>query len=105
MDLVDELLDALADRIAERLGQLAKQRDEPDRWLKTREAAEHLGIHPDSLRKLAVARMIPSEQDAPGCARHFRVSELDRWRASGGARRPGTASEASTRLPRIGKGA
>jgi hypothetical protein len=96
-------LDAVADRIAERVAiQLAKPHD-LNRWLTTREAAQHLGMHPDSLRKLAAARAIPSEQDAPGCARYFLLSELDRWRESGGPRRPGADSVAPTRLPRIGK--
>jgi hypothetical protein len=65
-------LDAVADRIAQRIAiQLTKPQDDLDRWLTTREAAKHLGMHPDSLRKLATARAIPSEQEAPGCAWHF----------------------------------
>jgi excisionase family DNA binding protein len=100
------LLDELADRIAERVAiQLAKPHNDLDRWLTTREAAQHLGMHLDNLRKLAAARVIPSEQDRPGCALHFRLSELDRWRESGGPRRPSVAPGAYTRLPRIGKAA
>jgi hypothetical protein len=103
---VGALLDALADRFAERVAiQLAKPHDDLDRWLMTREAAQHLGMHPDNLRKLAAAGVIPSEQDAPGCARHFLLSKLDHWRESGGPRRPGAAQGASTRLPRSGKDA
>jgi excisionase family DNA binding protein len=100
-----DLLDALADRVAHRVMlQLVQPREgEEDRWLTTREAAQHLGMHPDTLRKLASAGTIPSEQDAPGCARHFRLSELDRWRESGGSRRPSDGPVASTRLPRIEK--
>jgi excisionase family DNA binding protein len=102
-----DLLDAVADRLAERIApQLAAPGDRlTDRWLTTREAAQHLGMHPDNLRKLAAAREIPSEQDAPGCVHHFRLSDLDRWRESGGPRRQGIARGASTRLPRIGKAA
>lgn len=95
--LIDYLLDALADRVAERLGWTDKP--STDRWLSTKEAAEHLAIHPDTLRKYAAARSIPFEQDGPGCALHFRLSDLDAWRASGGER-SAAASRASTRLPR-----
>jgi hypothetical protein len=98
------LLDDLADRIAERV---SLRRAEPphDQWLTTREAAQHLGIHPDNLRKLATARAIPSEQEAPGCARYFRLSVLDSWRASGSPRRSAVRSMASTQLPRDQKAA
>jgi len=104
---LDDLLVALADLIVERIvPRLGAQEDGlPDRWLTTREAAQHLGMHPDTLRRLAAGRVIVSEQDRPGCALHFRRSELDRWRESGGPRRPAAASPASTRLPRIGKAA
>ena|ERR1700689_4198185 len=98
--LVDGLLDALADRIVERInGRVATSLDDSDRWLTTREAAQHLRMHPDNLRKLVAARAIPSEQEAPGCAHHFRLSELDRWRESGGLRRPRAGAVASMRLP------
>jgi hypothetical protein len=96
--VLDGLLDDLADRIAERVSRRQAQPD-GDRWLTTREAANHLGLHPDNLRKLAAARVIPCEQEAPGCALHFRLSELDRWRESGGRRRPSVRPVASRRLP------
>jgi excisionase family DNA binding protein len=95
--VLDRLADQIADRVASRL---AKPHRDLDRWLTTSDAAQHLGIHPDTLRKLAAAGVIPSVQDAPGCARHFRLSELDRWRESGGSRRPTVGAVASTRLPR-----
>jgi excisionase family DNA binding protein len=98
------LLDALADRVAERVAtQLAEPRNDLDRWLTTSEAAERLGMHRDTLLKLATGGVIPSEQDGPGCKRYYRPSALDHWRESRGQRSLGTARRASTRLPRIGK--
>ena len=82
---LDDLVDALADRVAERVtSRLEQPRHDPDRRT-TREAAQHLGLHPGTLRRLAAARAIPNEQDGPRCALHFRRSELDRWREAGGA--------------------
>ena len=104
---LDDLLDTLAERLAEHLGpRLTQPRNGiEDPWLTTRDAAQYLGMHPDNLRKLATARIIPSEQDGPGCVHHFRLSDLDGWRESGGPRHPGGHRDASTRLPRIGKAA
>ena len=91
-DQPDELLDAFADHLADRIADrvVTRMREgEPNRaddeWLDTLHAAEHLGVHRDTLRKLAAAGLIPSEQDAPGCKRYFRRSGLDEWRARGGA--------------------
>jgi len=56
-----------------------------DRWLDLRAAAAYLGMHRDTLRKLAAAGAISSEQDGPGCKRYFRKSVLDAWRESGGS--------------------
>ena len=101
-DLLDAFADRVADRVAQRLAASGNSDGPTDRWFTTREAAEHLGIHPDTLRKLAAARAIPFEQHAPGCALYFRSYDLSRWRESGGPRRP-VAQEASTRLPPTGK--
>lgn len=111
---LDELLDALADRVADALeGRVAdrvlsglaqpSERIE-DRWLTTRDAAQHLGMHTDTLRKLAAARKIPHEQEGRGCALYFQRSALDRWREAAG-HSSDAGSGASTRLPRIGKAA
>jgi excisionase family DNA binding protein len=82
---LDRLLDDLADRVADRLAPLlALAGSTADAWLDTRAAAEHLGVHRDTLRKLAAAGAIASEQDGPTCRRYFKTSELDRWRESGG---------------------
>jgi len=85
---IEDLLDILAERVAERVVVLLGEPEvDPDRWLTTREAASHLGMHPDTLRRLSSARLIPCEQDGPGCALHFRLSALDGWREAGGPRR------------------
>jgi excisionase family DNA binding protein len=75
---LDQLADALASRLLPRLD--GRLNGGSDRWLDTRAAAEYLGMHRDTLRKLAAERRIPSEQEGPGCRRFFRVSDLDRWR-------------------------
>ena len=62
-------------------GGAARRRPE---WLDSREAAEYLGLHRDTLRKLAAERAIPAEQEGPGCKLFFRRSALDEWRISGG---------------------
>lgn len=89
---IDALLDRLVDRVAEailaRLGGGQAQRDE---WLDSRQAAEYLGLHRDTLRRLAAARAIPSEQDGRGCRLFFRRTVLDEWRRSGGRSRHLTA--------------
>jgi hypothetical protein len=56
---------------------------EPDGWLATRRAAEHLGITPNALHKLTASRLIAFEQDGPGCRCWFKRSDLDRWRQRG----------------------
>jgi len=93
--LIGQLVDRLADRIAfallERLG--ADER-EGDDWPDSRHAAEYLGVHRDTLRKLAAEQAIPSEQDGPGCKLYFRRLDLDAWRRCGGRPRHLAASAA-----------
>ncbi|MBV9005611.1 MAG: helix-turn-helix domain-containing protein [Solirubrobacterales bacterium] len=55
-----------------------------DEWFDSRHAADYLGVHRDTLRKLAAERAIPAEQEGPGCKLYFRRSELDAWRRAGG---------------------
>lgn len=93
------LLDELADRLADRIACKEGSSQEPDRWLSTEEAAKHLGMHPDTLRRLAGERRIPFQQDGPNCKMHFRLSTVDEWRAAGGSTARSTAGEASKRLP------
>ena len=84
--VLDALFDKLAARLAtavlEHLGHLSN--DDPGEWLDSRNAAEYLGVHRDTLRKLAAERAIAVHQDGRGCKLFFRRSDLDEWRKSGG---------------------
>lgn len=83
--VVDQLIDQLVDRLAAALAErLARHGSKHDEWFDSRHAAEYLGVHRDTLRKLAAERAIPSEQDGPGCKLYFRRSALDAWRRGGG---------------------
>lgn len=83
--ILDALIAQIADQVGARLSQQASaSADSADEWLDSRHAAEYLGVHRDTLRKLAAERAIPSEQDGPGCKLYFRRSELDAWRHGGG---------------------
>jgi excisionase family DNA binding protein len=79
--LVDRVADRLVAAVFERLG---GQPDHDDDWLDSRQASEYLGLHRDTLRRLAAAREIPAEQDGRGCKLFFRRAALDDWRQSGG---------------------
>jgi excisionase family DNA binding protein len=87
--LVDLLAEKIAGVIADRLG--AADRG-PVEWFDSRHAADYLGVHRDTLRKLAAERAIPTEQDGPGCKLYFRREDLDAWRRSGGRPRHLTAT-------------
>jgi excisionase family DNA binding protein len=77
--VLEQFIEVLADRVAERLQGPAVVDDD---WLDTRAAAAHLGVHRDTIRRLAAERAIASEQDGPGCKLFFRRSDLDAWRCS-----------------------
>jgi excisionase family DNA binding protein len=77
--ILDEFVELLAERVAQRLGASTNADDE---WLDSRGAADHLGVHRDTLRRLAAEQAIPSEQDGPGCKLFFRRRDLDAWRCS-----------------------
>jgi excisionase family DNA binding protein len=87
--MFDAILDFLVERVAK--GVVERLRggaaDQSEHWLDSREAADYLGLHRDTLRRLAAARAIPSEQERPGCKLFFRRTALDHWRASGGRSR------------------
>lgn len=85
--VLDELLAHLADLVAVKVLDRLALRDSTaaDEWLDTRCASEYLGIHRDSLRRLAAAKEVPAEQSGAGCKLFFRRSDLDAWRRPGSA--------------------
>ena len=82
--ILDEFVSQLAERVAERVAKQAAVSVGIHEWLDSRHAAEYLGVHRDTLRKLAAERAIPSEQDGRGCKLYFRRADLDAWRQRGG---------------------
>ena len=85
VEILDQLLDAVAARVAAAItARLTTETERDDEWLDSRHAAEYLGVHRDTLRKLAAERAIEHEQDGPGCKLYFRRSHLDAWRRTGG---------------------
>jgi excisionase family DNA binding protein len=84
--VIDVLIDRLVDRVAAAVvARLENDNvDRGDEWFDSAQAAEYLGLHRDTLRRLAAARAIPTEQDGRGCKLFFRRSALDEWRQSGG---------------------
>jgi excisionase family DNA binding protein len=94
-EIVDELLgriaDLVADKLAARLGVTSGNTD--DSWFDTRRAAEYLGVHRDTIRRLAAQHAIPSEQTGAGCKLFFRRRDLDRWRQTVELHRQGAVSE------------
>jgi excisionase family DNA binding protein len=83
--ILEGLIAQLADRVtAAVLARLEVPVESDAEWLDSRHAADYLGLHRDTLRKLAAERAIPSEQEGPGCKLYFRRSDLDAWRSGGG---------------------
>ena len=81
--VVDVVLSRLADLVVQRLMErIADAKQSVVEWLDARGAADYLGIHRDTLRKLAAERAVPVHQDGPGCKLYFRRDELDEWRRS-----------------------
>ncbi len=83
--LTDEELQQLAERLAPLI--LSALRDsvtgacgEADRWMRTAEAAEYLGMSKSELHRRAAAGAVPHAQEAPGAALYFRRADLDAWR-------------------------
>jgi excisionase family DNA binding protein len=94
--VIEQLVDRVADLVAAAITERMTPRERPDdEWFDSLHAAEYLGVHRDTLRKLAAERAVPSEQDGPGCKLYFRRSDLDAWRRSGGRPRHLASSLAS----------
>lgn len=81
-----------------------------DPWLTVYEAAAHLHLHPDTLRKLAQAGRITACKagDGPRSPWRFRASELDAWMERGrlyplDPRRTGPAVRGSRRTGATGQ--
>lgn len=90
---LDGLLGRLADLVADRvIGMLTAAGGPQEEWLDARGAAEYLGVHRDTLRKLAAERSVPTHQERPGCKLYFRRRELDAWRRSSPAGRASARS-------------
>jgi len=79
-DDVARLVKALAPLLAAELRDALDGIDEDDRWLRTPEAARHLGMSVSELHRRAAAGAIPHEQEGPGAALYFKRSDLDAWR-------------------------
>jgi hypothetical protein len=64
---IDQLLGRLADLVVDRLMTRAgTDADQPaDEWMDARTAAVYLGIHRDTLRKLAAERAVPVHVERP----------------------------------------
>ncbi len=76
--LLGRIADLVVDRMVERAAVCADQA--ADEWMDARAAAYYLGVHRDTLRKLAAERAVPVHQDGPGCKLYFHRDELDDWR-------------------------
>lgn len=83
---LDAVIEDIAERVAAAVVSMLTADEDSDvgEWLDSRQAAEYLGVHRDTLRKLAAERAIASHQDGPGCKLFFKRSDLDDWRLAGG---------------------
>jgi hypothetical protein len=70
----------LAPRLAAALADALPGKGDDGRWLRTPEAARHLGMSVSELHRRAAAGAIPHEQDGPGAALYFQRADLDSWR-------------------------
>lgn len=74
--ILDQLPSRIADLVVDRLVERTPSAEgEASEWMDAREAADYLGIHRDTLRKLAAQRAVPAHQDGPRCKLDFRRGE------------------------------
>jgi excisionase family DNA binding protein len=80
--VLDLILDQLVARVSDQItARLAAVDERPaDQWLDSRGAAAYLGISRDTVRRLAAAGSLPTEQSGANCKLYFRRSDLDTWR-------------------------
>jgi hypothetical protein len=76
-DAIRKLIDRAWPMIAERLPATDPA---PEGWLDSKGAAAYLSLSRHALHKLTAARVIPFEQEGPGCKCWFKRSDLDAWR-------------------------
>jgi integrase len=70
--LVDALVERLAQRVATRSERLREHHvDAVDEWLDSRQAAEYLGLHRNTLRRLAAGRATPSSRTVAAASSSF----------------------------------
>ena len=79
--LLESLDDGDLAELAERLAPLLpRPAITDDRWLTSREAAQHLGLTLNALHKRTRRHEIPAVQESAGGRLYFRRTDLDRWR-------------------------
>jgi hypothetical protein len=70
------------ERISQRVAELLRE-PTPDRWLDTKQAAEYLSMHPDTLSRLYRQGRIPGTQERPNAKVYYRLSDLEKYRSGG----------------------
>ena len=64
---------------------------EIERWVSSKEAAEHLGVNKDTLQRWINNQTIPCHR--VGRLWKFRLSEIDNWVENGGAEKKNQTEE------------
>lgn len=82
VEVPPELLDELARQVAELI---ELETADPERWVKTADAAEHLGCTPQRIYDLISGRTSNIPYRREGRSLRFRLSDLDAWLGGEGA--------------------